>query len=413
MFTQLRIRDFKALESAEIDLARISIFIGPNNSGKTSALQALDLLLGALAGEDNVAGGRWIAGPDRQILLSSLVRIGSRRDSVSIGVSYRDESDYASSGLSRPMISQDVIFGDTGYRSHRYEVKLNGAEKLLIEFDALTGHTSVGDTYFVRSLEFAIESTQLASQPFDLRREAAASDAPQVHELRGLARALSGAATRRFWSGPFRGILQDNFAFSSKSTSSPRDAGEALSGLEYHKEVEERLVGWSQRIAGHRVEPRLLEGLSHRITGSVRVGDRWVNLGSLGSGSVQLVEALYPLAIADQGSVVGIEEPEIHLHPRAQVELVRVIDEASRDRNLQVLMTTHSEHILFGALGLVSSGVAGHDDIAVTAFAREGDIARATSHSVDKHGRLSGGLDQFFETGVEELAALVESTTDG
>ena len=68
MFTQLRIRDFKALESAEIDLARISIFIGPNNSGKTSALQALDLLLGALAGEDNVAGGRWIAGPDRQIL---------------------------------------------------------------------------------------------------------------------------------------------------------------------------------------------------------------------------------------------------------------------------------------------------------------------------------------------------------
>src|SRR6201987_1258762 len=43
MLTNLRIRNFKRLEDVEIELGKTVVFIGPNNSGKTTALQALAL----------------------------------------------------------------------------------------------------------------------------------------------------------------------------------------------------------------------------------------------------------------------------------------------------------------------------------------------------------------------------------
>jgi hypothetical protein len=43
MLTRLKIRNFKKIGHAEIDLAKTVVFIGPNNSGKTTALQALTL----------------------------------------------------------------------------------------------------------------------------------------------------------------------------------------------------------------------------------------------------------------------------------------------------------------------------------------------------------------------------------
>jgi ABC-type multidrug transport system ATPase subunit len=43
MLTKLRIKNFKRFGEAEIELGGVVVFIGPNNSGKTSALQALAL----------------------------------------------------------------------------------------------------------------------------------------------------------------------------------------------------------------------------------------------------------------------------------------------------------------------------------------------------------------------------------
>ena len=43
MLTRLTIRNFKRFDEVEVDLASPVLFIGPNNSGKTSAMQALAL----------------------------------------------------------------------------------------------------------------------------------------------------------------------------------------------------------------------------------------------------------------------------------------------------------------------------------------------------------------------------------
>ncbi len=43
MLIKLAIRNFKLFENVEIDLGERVVFIGPNNAGKSSALQALAL----------------------------------------------------------------------------------------------------------------------------------------------------------------------------------------------------------------------------------------------------------------------------------------------------------------------------------------------------------------------------------
>ncbi len=52
MLTRLVVRNFKLFDEVEIELAERVVFVGPNNSGKTSALQALALW--------NVGVLRWI-----------------------------------------------------------------------------------------------------------------------------------------------------------------------------------------------------------------------------------------------------------------------------------------------------------------------------------------------------------------
>ena len=41
MLTRMRIRNFKRFEDSDIELGKAVVLIGPNNSGKTTALQAL------------------------------------------------------------------------------------------------------------------------------------------------------------------------------------------------------------------------------------------------------------------------------------------------------------------------------------------------------------------------------------
>jgi predicted ATPase len=43
MLTKFTVRNFKRFDSVEIELGNPVVFIGPNNSGKTTALQALAL----------------------------------------------------------------------------------------------------------------------------------------------------------------------------------------------------------------------------------------------------------------------------------------------------------------------------------------------------------------------------------
>lgn len=70
------------------------------------------------------------------------------------------------------------------------------------------------------------------------------------------------------------------------------------------------------------------------------------SLTDVGFGVSQVLPALVLLYYVPEGSTIIMEQPEIHLHPSVQSGLADVILTVAKVRNLQVIVESHSEHML-------------------------------------------------------------------
>jgi hypothetical protein len=70
-----------------------------------------------------------------------------------------------------------------------------------------------------------------------------------------------------------------------------------------------------------------------------------VNIADVGLGLSQCLPVLVALLAAERGTIVHLEQPELHLHPRAQAALAPFLLEAAR-RGVFVVAETHSSLIL-------------------------------------------------------------------
>src|SRR5579864_1380443 len=92
---------------------------------------------------------------------------------------------------------------------------------------------------------------------------------------------------------------------------------------------------------GRRLWSRISRG---RIAHEIGAGRRGINIDHEAFGLNELLIALFRLDEASAGSLVAIEEPEIHLHPKAQAALCRVLVDVVTSERKQLILTTHSEH---------------------------------------------------------------------
>lgn len=157
------------------------------------------------------------------------------------------------------------------------------------------------------------------------------------------------------------------------------------------RNMQEIISEWSESITGSRVAPRLVPGRKIVVESDAAGG---IPICGDGFGTNQLVQLLLTVAMAGEGAVVAIEEPEIHLHPKAQKKLCEVLVSATESRNRQLVVTTHSQHILYAFLSAVRSGSLEQDGLAIWAFQRGG----MEPHRVDLDdcGDIYGDWDKDF-----------------
>lgn len=70
-----------------------------------------------------------------------------------------------------------------------------------------------------------------------------------------------------------------------------------------------------------------------------------VNLRDVGYGVSQALPLLLEGVVAKPGSLLVVEQPELHLHPRAQARLADILIEIAA-RGVRCLIETHSEHLI-------------------------------------------------------------------
>ena len=71
-----------------------------------------------------------------------------------------------------------------------------------------------------------------------------------------------------------------------------------------------------------------------------------VNLADMGFGVSQVLPVVVALLYAQPGSTVLLEHPEIHLHPKVQMDLVDFFIYAAKERDIQIVFESHSEYML-------------------------------------------------------------------
>ncbi|MGE0886754.1 MAG: AAA family ATPase [Blastocatellales bacterium] len=126
-----------------------------------------------------------------------------------------------------------------------------------------------------------------------------------------------------------------------------------------------------------------------------------VSIADVGFGVSQTLPVLVALQVAHPGQLVYIEQPEIHLHPRAQTAMAQVLADAAL-RGVRVVAETHSSLLLLGIQTLVAEGKLPPGLVKLHWFSRNKDgETTIRSADLDDAGAFGNWPEDFADVALE------------
>jgi predicted ATPase len=367
MLKKLRIKNLKAwgeqLWQAGVELAPINLLLGPNSAGKTSLLQ-LPLLL-----------KQTFESPDRQLDLNlggqadDLVDLGSYQSlihdhdtSLELGIGVTVAVPNGGEG------SYDVdycaTYGQVGEAPVIQRLEFaGGGQRFAVSRQAKGGYLLEAPGYVPKLIQGRSDAkrTYQPERSIAFSSEALAELGAGGALVQDLSLRLRQAFQRIVYLGPLREQPERSYQWSGVEHGDLGKRGEravhALLASDNSRKKQkaggeggrqwlvERVSGWLKRlgVADELVLER--QGRSrHYELMVVRRGQK-ANIMDVGFGISQVLPMLVLAHFVPRGTTIVAEQPEIHLHPRAQVGLAELMAEVAQTRKVQFLVETHSEHM--------------------------------------------------------------------
>ena len=182
--------------------------------------------------------------------------------------------------------------------------------------------------------------------------------------------------------------------------------GEYTAEILYDKELKKHINYWLKEIAGYE----LSEDNGNDKVKSINLNDekthiQKINLLDLGSGIAQVLPIITQ-AFKSGNNTILVEEPEIHLHPKAQATLGEMFAVAAKERNNTFVIETHSENLLLRLERLIRLGKLSKDDVSVIYVDKNENGSYCIPLILDDEGditNINDVPDGFFEEGFNEL----------
>lgn len=313
MITKFIISNFKRITSAELELGDAVVFIGPNNSGKTTALQALALW--------DVGWRRWAEKRDK----------GAPGKRPGVTINRRDL-------YSIPVPSARLLWRDLHTQGTTFEDGRQRTEKTYI---VLTAEGIHDDKPWVCSLEFYYAN----EESFYCRlRDSADGVIPagaRHHSVVYLP-PMSGLAEREYRKerGELKVLIGEG-----QTAQVLRNLCWQLLSFE-DKRAWQQLVNHIEDLFHVRLnEPQYIKERSElSLTYHERSGVE-LDLSSSGRGCQQVL-LLLSFLFANPGSVLLLDEPDAHLEILRQRDVYNLITQVASANGSQIIAASHSGTVL-------------------------------------------------------------------
>ena len=331
MLTRLTIKNFKCFENVEIELGNPVVFIGPNNSGKTTALQALALW--------DIGVKRWIEKFDGKAAPARHRGVAINRHDL----------------IALPVPDANLLWHNlhlrNGKRGDVAKAKAKGTQNVTIEI-GVEGIAAGKEWRCVFEFEYA------NAESFYCRPVRATNDQnSEAIEVPTVA-----VETNVAFLPPMSGLASNEKRLDTAKINARLGEGrtaEVLRNLCYqiavlngkNSEPWQRLVSRIKDLFGITLdEPHhaLKRGeiiMTYRNSSGVRL-----DLSSSGRGLQQTLLLLAYLSVYKE-SVLLLDEPDTHLEILRQRQIYHVLTEAAREQGSQIVAASHSEVILNEAAG--------------------------------------------------------------
>lgn len=316
MLTKLTIRNFKLFDEVEIELGQRVLFVGPNNSGKTSALQALAL---------------WNAGVRRWVEKHGTGRVPKKRSGVTIN--RRDL-------IALPLPAANLLWRDLHVREVSQIAGKQKTQNILIEID-VEGVTN--GKVWSTSLEFDYAN----KESFYCRSRT--DDTGDRLEVPGIA-----AEVKLAYLPPMSGLAANETLLTEGAIDVRIGEGRTaevlrnlcMQAMTNDESAWRKIVERMETLFGVTLDDPIYLERRGEITMSYRTANNIrLDLSASGRGQQQTLLLLAHMA-ANPGAVLLLDEPDAHLEILRQRQIYQVLAETAEETNSQIIAASHSEVIL-------------------------------------------------------------------
>lgn len=455
MFTALHLRNFKSWhDTGSIRLAPITALFGSNSSGKSSLLQSLLLLRQTTESADR-SRALDLGGPN------SLVDLGTYNDIVFrhnlerplyINVQWTESNPVQvvdllqqarkkqSTLISSTSLGLEVVLDLNRKTAPVKQVSYHlGDAKFWMTRHSDSRYELGSDDYtFVRTQGRAWQlppPTRFYGFPDQVRLYYQNAEFLADLELK-----FEQACGRIHYLGPLREDPKRQYIFAGGAPSDVGRRGELAVDALIATQTDGRRIsrGWQvghkRRLKAIPVEQLVAEwlkelGLIHsfelqalddrrtlyRVQVRRTARSVPVLLTDVGFGISQVLPVLVLLAYANRGDTIILEQPEIHLHPAVQSGLADIIIETTQMRGIQVIVESHSEHLLtrlqrrIAEKDLPRGITIRPDDVSVYFCQQVDEESEIAKLQIDSFGNITNWPRDFFGNPLEDSVAMVEA----
>lgn len=410
MIESIRIRDFRGIQGGDMGRFRqFNLLVGPNNSGKSTVLEALYLASTASRPASCIARYRHGAELPREASLDVLTaapdmlgdhpmkRLWDRHNYAGLPPGLADWSQgFVQVTLRDPKLpveALDLYAGERGFAEGEEQITA------LIGIDPPTGQQAEQTSNWLAHEPVGLLLTQLLGssvEPFEKKRAVFCWQPDFSYDYRGSSAWLLHGA-------PAAADLTLFFDADTIRRHVP---------LAFYQRLLSATPGWTQRITRSfgRIfgleRPFALQFLptgadKNMLQGLIAPEDRpAIPIDAFGDGARSAFKLLTPLtalttiARPDAPGLLLWEEPELYQNPQTLARLLQEVFALVRGRPIQIFMATHSLEVVAQVTAMLQSGELDADDVRL--FRLDLKEGRLTSAWFDKDNLLAwleSGLD--------------------